>query len=80
MGILIFLGIPTLVCTVLMILSLPQVLETEEDIRKLQELESEEPPRFMRDYTGRVWVEKQHKGFFRTLPRRPGKSDESSED
>ncbi len=80
MGILIFLGIPVLVCVILMTLTLPLVLETDEDIQRLKELESEEPPRFMRDYTGRVWVDKQHKGFFRTLRRRPGPPDQSSED
>ncbi len=80
MNILIFLGIPILVCVVLIILTLPLVLETDEDIRRLKELESEEPPHFTRDYTGRVWVDKRHKGFFRTLPRRPGPPDQSSED
>ncbi len=80
MGIVIFLGIPVLVCVVLMILTLPLVLETDADIQRLKELDSEEAPRFMRDYSGRVWVDKQHKGFFRTLRRRPGPHDQSSED
>ncbi len=79
MSILIFAGIPVLVSVILIILSLPQVLETEEDIQRLQHLDSEEPPRFTRDYAGRVWVDRRHKGFFRTIRHRPGVPTDSSD-
>ncbi|MGB8648149.1 MAG: hypothetical protein WCF84_23130 [Anaerolineae bacterium] len=80
MEILIFLGIPVLVCVILMLLSLPQVLETEEDLRRLQQLDSEEPPHFARDYSGRVWVDRRHKGFFRQLRRRSKTPSDDSTD
>ncbi len=80
MSILIFLGFPVFICVVLLILSLPHVLETEEDLKRLQHLDQEEPPRFARDYSGRVWVDKRQKGFFRTIRRRsappPGDSEQ----
>ena len=80
MSILIFLGVPVLVCVVLMMLSRPHVLETEEDLKRLQNLDQEEPPRFARDYAGRVWVDKRQKGFFRTIRRRsstpPGQQEQ----
>ncbi len=83
MKILIFLGIPLLLWAILMLLSLPQVLETEEDWQKLQELEAEEPPHFARDYSGRLWVEKRRKSFFRPIHRRArppgGVPDDSTE-
>jgi hypothetical protein len=78
--ILIFLAIPILIWVVVMVLSLPEVVEPEEERRPVAELYAEGAPRFTRDYTGKLWVERRRKGFFRTLRGRnvppPGEKEE----
>ncbi len=76
MSILIFLGIPILLWTVIMLLSLREVVapaetppaEAEPTIQAQPNFESTLP--FSRDYTGRVWVERKQKGAMPTIRRR----------
>ncbi len=68
--ILIVLGIPLVIWAIVMVLSLREVVATEEDRRSEAELYAESAPQFSRDYTGKVWVERRRKGFFRPLGHR----------
>ncbi|MGE5141476.1 MAG: hypothetical protein ACM3JD_18565 [Rudaea sp.] len=70
MKILVFLAIPVVIWCLVMLLSLPRLLENEEDRRRLVQQLPEEHPHFARDYTGQLWVEKGSKGFFRPIKRR----------
>ncbi len=76
MSILIFLGIPILIWSVIMLLSLREVVTREAPPRaepKLRVLPKPDSPNalpFSRDYTGRVWVDRKQKGTFPTIRRR----------
>ncbi len=70
MAILIFLGIPILIWAVIMILSLPVVVAPREEKPGLWELYPDGAPQFKLDYSGKLWVDKRRKGYFKTL-RRP---------
>jgi hypothetical protein len=63
-----------------MILSLPQVVETEAERRVQAEYEAQNAPQFSRDYTGKLWVERRRRSFFRPLGHRnvrpPGEPEE----
>jgi hypothetical protein len=78
--ILIFLGIPILVWTVVMIRSLPQVVPPSEEEPEPVNPDIDGAPHFTLDYTGRLWVERRRKGFFRPIRRRrappPGEREE----
>ncbi len=80
MIILLVLGIPLLLWVVVMVLSLPEVVTSEQERRSEAELYAESAPQFSRDYTGRVWVERRRRGFFRPLGHRnvrpPGETEE----
>ena len=77
MKILVFLAIPIVIWCFVMLLSLPSLLEDEEDRRKIVKQQVEEHPHFARDYTGQLWVDKSSKGFFRPIKRRGGDEDET---
>jgi hypothetical protein len=71
MAILIFLGIPLALWLLVMLLSLPEVVEPREEEKPgLWKLYPDGAPQFKLDYSGKLWVEKKRKGFFKTL-RRP---------
>ncbi len=68
--ILIVLGIPLLIWAIVMLLSLREVVKPEEERRSEADLYAESAPQFSRDYTGKIWVERRRKGFFRPLGNR----------
>ncbi len=70
MNVLIFLGIPIFVWVVFLLLSLGQVVEPEEERPTEAESPTESLPRFTRDYSGRLWVDRKQKGAFPILRRR----------
>ncbi len=67
LAVLIFLAIPIVVWLLIMLLSLPEVVESEQERRPISELYAEGAPRFTRDYTGRLWVERRRRDFFRPI-------------
>jgi hypothetical protein len=72
MAILIFLGIPILFWVAIMILSLPTVVSPpDEKPGVLWDIYPDGPPQFQLDYSGKLWVAKKQKSYFRPL-RRPG--------
>ena len=70
MAILIFLGIPVLVWVLIMLVSLPLVVSPREEKPGVWKLYPDGPPQFQLDYSGKLWIDRKHKGFFRSL-RRP---------
>ena len=70
MIVLLVLGLPLLVWTIVMVLSLPKVVQSEQERRSEANPYAESAPQFSRDYTGRVWVERRRRGFFRPLGHR----------
>ncbi len=80
MTILVLLGIPILLWVVIVLLSLPKVVEHEEEQETLTHPETQPAPRFTLDYTGKLWVEKGRKEFFKPIRRRgvtpPGEEEE----
>jgi hypothetical protein len=71
MAILIFIGIPILIWVLIMLLSLPTVVEPpREEPPGIWKLYPDGAPQFRLDYSGKLWVDKKKKGYFKTL-RRP---------
>ncbi len=68
--ILVLLGIPILLWAAIMLLSLRKDIEREEDPNAVANAETQKAPRFALDYTGRLWVEKGRKEFFKPIRRR----------
>ena len=73
MAILVFLGFPILVWAVVMILTLPQVVPPRDEQSEPVNPDVDGAPLFTLDYTGRLWIDRRRKGFFRRI-RRPRKS------
>lgn len=63
-------GLPLLVWVVVMILSLRQVVAPEEEPVEPVNPDVDGAPLFTLDYTGRLWVDRRRKGFFRRIRRR----------
>jgi hypothetical protein len=80
LAILIFLGVPILLWVVVMILSLRQVVPPTEEPAKPVNPDVDGAPYFTLDYTGRLWIDRRRKGFFRRIRRRqampPGEKEE----
>ncbi len=71
MAILIFVGIPILLWLLIVILSLPTVVEPpREEPSGIWKLYPDGPPQYKLDYRGNLWIDKKRKSFFKPL-RRP---------
>ncbi len=79
MTVLLFVGIPILVWVMLVIVTLPRLVDAKPDTPSATPQSDEPAPRFTRDYTGRLWIEKRRKGFFRPLRRRRPRPEDVEE-
>jgi hypothetical protein len=70
LAILLFLGIPMLVWAVVMIRSLSQVVPPPEEQVEPVNPDVDGAPQFTLDYSGRLWIDRRRKGFFRRIRRR----------
>jgi hypothetical protein len=70
LAILLILGIPMLVWAVVMIRSLPQVVPPPEEQIEPVNPDVDGAPQFTLDYSGRLWIDRRRKGFFRRIRRR----------
>lgn len=80
MEIVLLLGLPLLVWVVVMIWSLRRVVDPSEKVEEPVNPDVDGAPLFTLDYTGRLWVDRRRKGFFRRIRRRrpvaPGEPEE----
>lgn len=70
MEIVLLLGLPLLVWVVVMMLSLRPAGDPSEKTEKPLNPDVDGAPLFTLDYTGRLWVDRRRKGFFRRIRRR----------